>query len=196
LTSRRKWTRIVLVAAGLLFLFLITCIALCWAAYHKWFPFDGWKYIVIHHSASDSGNADGFHRYHLERGIPGGLAYHFVIGNGRGAKDGGITEGHRWTESLAGGHVTLNAWNYNIFGIGICLVGNLEKNRPTNLQWRALIATASQLCEQHGISPENIIGHTTVPWFFKNKKTERTKCPGRFLDIHSLRRNVYQRLKK
>jgi len=153
---------------------------LCWAAYEKWFPFRGWHYIVIHHSASSSGSSQNFHRYHLKRAIPGGLAYHFVIGNGRGAEGGSVVAGHRWTESQAGGHVTLNAWNYNVFGIGICLVGNLDKVRPTTLQWRSLTETVTRLCQEHRISPENIISHTEVPRYWDKAQTERTACNGRY----------------
>jgi hypothetical protein len=190
----RRWKRIVIVSACIPLLVAVIGSVLLWAAYEKWPPFRGWQYIVIHHSASSSGSSQSFHRYHLKKGIPGGLAYHFVIGNGRGAKDGSVVAGHRWTESQTGGHVTLNAWNYNVFGIGICLVGNLDKGRPTTLQWRSLTETVARLCRDHRISPENIIGHTEVPWYWDKDRTEQTACPGRYFDIKSLRRVVNQRL--
>jgi len=64
-----------------------------------------WKYIVIHHSASASGCAAEFDRYHREkRGWENGLGYHFVIGNGSGAGDGQIEIGNRWVKQIDGAH--------------------------------------------------------------------------------------------
>ena len=77
-------------------------------------PAKGWKYIVIHHSASNSGNAQQFHKLHKDKGY-GGLAYHFVIGNGNGAPDGNIHESFRWKEQIIGTHVDINSWYHNIF---------------------------------------------------------------------------------
>jgi hypothetical protein len=167
---------------------------LVWAAYEKWFPFGSWRYIVVHHSATPSGSAASFDDYHRKRGIYGGLAYHFVIGNGRGMSDGSVAEGHRWTRSQAGGHVTPNAWNYNVFGIGICLVGNQEKTSPTVRQWHSLVKLVTRLAREYRIPPENILGHTEVPWYWRSGATERTACPGRHLDLEVLRRQVHKHL--
>ena len=48
-----------------------------------------WRYIVIHHSATASGNAAEFDREHRARGWDG-LGYHFVIDNGVGGPDGRV----------------------------------------------------------------------------------------------------------
>ena len=55
--------------------------------YKKSAKYQGWKSIVIHHSATNAGSVKGFHRYHTQQGW-GGIAYHYVIGNGKGMKDG------------------------------------------------------------------------------------------------------------
>ena len=104
----------------------------------------GWKYIVIHNSATSSGNATSFGAYHTQMGY-GGLAYHFVIGNGRGSRDGQVEEGFRWKQQMSGTHVTVNAWYHNIYGIGICLVGDLERTRPTKKQRHVLKASISTM---------------------------------------------------
>ena len=44
-----------------------------------------WRYIVIHHSATDAGNAGTFDLQHRRRGWDE-LGYHFGIDNGQGAK--------------------------------------------------------------------------------------------------------------
>jgi len=103
-----------------------------------------WKYVVIHHSGTASGNArifDRFHRY--VRGWENGLAYHFVIGNGSDSKDGEIEVGSRWTKQLHGGHV--HSEYLNQISIGICFVGDYDKDRPTARQIACLIELVGYL---------------------------------------------------
>ncbi len=105
--------------------------------YKKTNNYKGWKYIVIHHSATRAGSVKAFHKFHTKQGY-GGIAYHFVIGNGNGMKDGEIQETFRWKQKIAGTHVTVKSWDHNVFGIGICLVGNLEKSPATKAQLKSL----------------------------------------------------------
>ena len=90
-----------------------------------------WRYIVLHHSASASGNydqIDGEHRKIL--GIDG-CGYHFVIGNGSGSPDGQIEVSRRWNNQKQGAH-TRNARTHDAdeYGIGICLVGDFDQQAP------------------------------------------------------------------
>ena len=91
-----------------------------------------WRYIVLHHSASASGNYDEIDREH--RKILGyeGCGYHFVIGNGNGSGDGQIEVAQRWNNQKQGVHCR-NARSHDIdeYGIGICLVGDLDQQPPT-----------------------------------------------------------------
>ncbi|MDR1144649.1 MAG: LysM peptidoglycan-binding domain-containing protein [Verrucomicrobiales bacterium] len=102
-----------------------------------------WKYIVVHHSGSGSGNARIFDYYHRSRGMENGLAYHFVIGNGSESGDGEIEVGGRWSRQLPGGH--LRSDGQNEVAIGICLVGNFDRERPTRKQIAALIELVNYL---------------------------------------------------
>ncbi|KKO18072.1 MAG: N-acetylmuramoyl-L-alanine amidase [Candidatus Brocadia fulgida] len=98
-----------------------------------------WRYIVIHHSASASGSAAQFDKYHREkRRWENGLGYHFVIGNGNGAPDGKIEIGNRWISQIDGAHAGVQ--EYNHYGIGICLVGNFNESYPTAAQMASLSA--------------------------------------------------------
>ena len=90
-----------------------------------------WRYIVLHHSASASGNydqIDGEHRKIL--GIDG-CGYHFVIGNGTGSGDGQIEVAQRWNNQKQGAHCR-NARTHDVdeYGIGICLVGDFDQQPP------------------------------------------------------------------
>ncbi len=95
-----------------------------------------WRYIVVHNSGTRQGNAKAFDYYHRNvRGMPNGMAYHFVIGNGHSSGDGEIEVGSRWTRQIQGGHVHSDYLN-NI-GLGICLVGDFNRDTPTKKQIEA-----------------------------------------------------------
>ena len=157
--------------------------------YNKKKSFRGWKYIVIHHSATDSGNAAAFHKYHTDKGY-GGLAYHFVIGNGKGCKDGKVEVGFRWKKQITGTHCSVRAWEYNIYGIGICLVGNFSVKRPTKKQMKALYKLVLRLMKENDIQISNIVGHKEVVWDSDKEKTEQTSCPGKLFDMNAFRKNL------
>lgn len=96
-----------------------------------------WKYTVVHNSGTRQGNARVFDFYHRHtRHMPNGLAYHFVIGNGSSTGDGQIEIGDRWRRQINGGHVHSDYLN-NI-AIGICLVGDFNRDIPTRAQYAAL----------------------------------------------------------
>ena len=135
-----------------------------------------WKYIVIHHSASVSGNAAEFDKYHREqRGWENGLGYHFVIGNGNGSGDGQIEIGNRWINQIDGAHAGVQ--EYNHYGIGICLVGNFNESSPTPAQMASLSALVAYLQERCHIPSENIIMH---------RHFRQTECPGRNFPYYKL----------
>jgi murein DD-endopeptidase MepM/ murein hydrolase activator NlpD len=138
-----------------------------------------WKYIVAHHSAVKNGNAKSYDSYHRRRGMENGLAYHFVIGNGIDSGDGEIEIGNRWVHQIHGGHVRNPV--YNEHGIGICLVGNFEKTRPTSQQMDAFTSLVSYL------------GYDLLDGDFKftvHKEVDQnhTVCPGRYFPVSSMHR--------
>jgi N-acetylmuramoyl-L-alanine amidase-like protein len=92
-----------------------------------------WRFIIVHNSGTRQGNARIFDYYHRHvRRMPNGLAYHFVIGNGTSSGDGEIEIGNRWTRQINGGHVHSDYLN-NI-SLGICLVGDFNRDQPTKAQ--------------------------------------------------------------
>jgi len=96
-----------------------------------------WRFIVVHNSGTHQGNArifDYYHRY--VRRMPNGLAYQFVIGNGTSSGNGQIEVGNRWVRQIQGGHVHSDYLN-NI-ALGICLVGDFNREHPTKEQLEAL----------------------------------------------------------
>jgi LysM repeat protein len=139
-----------------------------------------WKFIVTHHSGTSTGNAKIFDYFHRRvRGMENGLAYHFVIGNGSESGDGEIETGERWLKQLQGGHVKSDAQNE--VAIGICLVGDFQRDRPTRKQIASLIELVSYLRQKVG-RPE--------PEFFLHRDINiiPTDCPGRYIPAQALYR--------
>ena len=111
-----------------------------------------WRYIVVHNSGTRQGNARAFEYYHRRvRRMQNGLAYHFVIGNGRSSGDGEIEIGNRWTRQINGGHVHSDYLN-NI-ALGICLVGDLKHSPPRARSARSSSAISACASARHAAGP-------------------------------------------
>jgi hypothetical protein len=139
-----------------------------------------WKWIVVHHSATPAGGAAAFDRMHKAKGWDG-LGYDFVIGNGTDTADGQIEVGYRWKQQLTGAHAKTADNSYNEYGIGICLVGNFEVDRPTAAQMASLAKLVGHLSRTYRIAGANVVGHGD---------TKATDCPGRFMNINTVRNSA------
>lgn len=142
-----------------------------------------WKYIVVHNSGSRVGNAHIFDVYHRRvRHMVNGLAYHFVIGNGHGSANGQIEVGHRWTAQLNGGHV---ASDYlNDIALGICLVGDYNRDTPTKAQIIALNELITYLRYRVG----RVQGKESIVKAHKEINPRPTDCPGRYFPYRWMHR--------
>jgi LysM repeat protein len=130
-----------------------------------------WRYIVLHHSGTANGSMQGMDEYHRSRRrMENGLAYHFVIGNGKGMADGSVGVGRRWTTQINGGH--LASESLNEVAIGICLVGNFDKQGPTTKQLASLKALLSALRSRCGLPAAAVKTHQQINPVY-------TRCPGR-----------------
>lgn len=146
-------------------------------------PARDWKWIVIHHSASDSGGALLFDQWHRKRGWDE-LGYHFVIDNGDGLPDGRVEVGSRWYKQKQGAHAKSPTGEYNERGIGICLVGNFEKGQPTEAQLESLAKLTSFLSREYDIPQQRIIGHRDV--------NHTTLCPGKNLSLEQVHDQLFR----
>jgi hypothetical protein len=145
-------------------------------------PLREWKYLVLHHTATATGDVDSIHQIHLRNKDRSGnrwlgIGYHFVIGNGAGMTDGEIAPTFRWHGQLHGAHA--GAREFNDYGIGIVLVGNFAKKPPTAAQLSATKRLVSHLAKEFQIDSSHIIGHGTV---------KATECPGRHFPMDDVRK--------
>lgn len=142
-----------------------------------------WKYIVVHNSGTRQGNARVFDVYHRRvRKMQNGLAYHFVIGNGNSSGNGQIEIGDRWTRQINGGHV---ASDYlNDIALGICLVGDLNRDTPTKDQLGAL----DELCTYLRGRVGKVKGKSAIVLGHKQINPKPTDCPGDRFPLSWLRK--------
>ena len=132
-----------------------------------------WQYVVVHNSGTRQGNARIFANYHRNvRKMKNGLAYHFVIGNGTSSGDGEIEIGPRWTNQINGGHVASDYLN-NI-GIGICFVGDFNRDVPTRAQLASLQELITYLRKRVGRSK----GRVLIVKAHREINPKPTDCPG------------------
>ncbi len=141
-----------------------------------------WYWIVIHHSATPDGGAKKFNDMHKKKGWDE-LGYHFVIGNGTDTRDGQIEVGPRWPKQKWGAHDNAPGNQFNEHGIGICLVGNFDVTRPSAAQIKSLERLVAYLMKTYRIPADRVLGHG---------ETKPTECPGRFLNVASIRRACAQ----
>lgn len=134
------------------------------------YPNRRWTHIIVHHTASDFGNARTIDSMHHDRGFWNGLGYHFLIDNGTVEKfDGQIEVGPRWVKQEVGAHT--KASNMNERGIGISLVGNFSQDLPSEKQMDSLVFLVKTLQSYYHIPNKNVLGHRDVPG-------ANTECPG------------------
>jgi N-acetylmuramoyl-L-alanine amidase len=144
-----------------------------------------WSAIIVHHSATDEGNAAIIDKWHRENNGWNGVGYDFVIGNGTNSGDGEVEPTYRWRDQLTGAHAGGTPGNWaNEEGIGICLVGDFNRSTPTTRQMDSLVRLIRFLQQRYGIPKSRIYGHGSTPG------GHSTDCPGRRFPMSWLKSNL------
>lgn len=126
--------------------------------------------IVVHHSATETGNAACFRVLHRGVNRWSDIGYHYVIGNGSFSGDGEVEKGR--TVPFRGAH----AKGANQDSLGICLVGNFNEEPPSPAQLSSLGTLLQELLQRFGLGKEAITLHRLV-------KGSSTECPGKLLKL-------------
>jgi len=123
--------------------------------------------ISIHCSATPTGSALSYDKYHRLHNHWSEIGYHFVIGNGITADgyikslDGQIEVGrslHKDPAAVRG---------HNSGMIAICLTGS-QFDEFTDKQFSSLRTLLADLSDKYGISEEAIVGHRDFEGVHKN----------------------------
>lgn len=136
-------------------------------------------HIVIHCSAtrdSSSVSWSAIRRYHTKTLRWSAIGYHFGIeqvGNGFEILTGRMPD-------RQGAHCRARGMNRH--AIGICCVGDFDKQIVPSGQWNKCVELVQYLMRQFNIPRENVIGHREV----ESRKT----CPGTLFDIARFRRSL------
>ena len=140
-----------------------------------------WQAIVIHHSATPSGKPDALDALAREQGLKE-LGYHFVIGNGNGMGDGELHVGARWLKQVPGAHAAGSKadW-YNLNSIGVCVIGDGDRQSFTDDQLARLGQLVNSLSRELGIPTEKIVLHREIA---------RTTSPGRLFPENAFRESL------
>ncbi len=143
-----------------------------------------WKYIVIHHTASEWSSLERIDRYHREKfDDPDGIEYHFLIGNGKKRPSGYIELGRWRIQKLA---IHLFKPEGAPQAIAISLVGNLHERKIEDTQYEALLELVAKLMADHDIPPDHVTTHTGVDG-------NLTVCPGKHFPYKRLIKDLEER---
>ncbi|MBV8487850.1 MAG: N-acetylmuramoyl-L-alanine amidase [Planctomycetaceae bacterium] len=143
-----------------------------------------WRYVVLHHSASATGSYSQIDADHRKVLGYDGCGYHFVIGNGTGSGDGQIEVAQRWINQKHGVHCR-NAKNADIdeYSIGICFIGDLDKEPPTPRQLAAAKLLLAYLSKRYEIPRGRIDTHAHLA-------ATPTVCPGKRFPADALQGSI------
>lgn len=129
--------------------------------------------LVIHHSASASGNIETIRQAHVAQNGWKDIGYHDIICNGRGAPDGHISKGRDHDKVGAG------VFGANSGKLHVCLIGNFAKGDPgysgppTKKQLDSLGHWILTNCRRYKVIGTNVKGHKEVA-----VEGHGTLCPG------------------
>lgn len=146
-----------------------------------------WTSIVIHDSGSSADTPESIRDRHTSPPYNlTGLGFHFIIGNGSRMTDGEVYLGYRWMDQLPGAHVAgERGAELNQSSIGICLVGNGDRQPFTPKQLDALAAVVKTLMVELGIPLDAVHLHSEV---------SGSPSPGRLFPAERFREELRRRM--
>jgi hypothetical protein len=109
-----------------------------------------WKYIYIHQSKTAGGNAMNFSK------PSDGWGDHFLIGNGDGCGDGEIQAGQRWNQQMSA-LPPAGAGSIHPACVSICVVGDLDRMKPTAMQMKRLTQLVNALQDRLRVPPAGVL---------------------------------------
>ncbi len=100
--------------------------------------------------------------------------------------NGAIVNGR--PENIQGAH----AKGVSQGSLGVCVVGDFEKETPSQAQISSLVSVLTGWCKAHGLNSKNIYGYFNVPG-----GSTATSCPGKNLksQLAVIKQKVGQKLK-
>ncbi|NOS68133.1 MAG: hypothetical protein HOO67_07300 [Candidatus Peribacteraceae bacterium] len=137
------------------------------------------RLLVVHHTAiavagdkrSGLEKMRALYQYHAQNRGWGDIGYHYVIDD-----QGQIYEGRAGGDFVVGGHVYCN----NVGTVGISLMGNFDKEQPTQDQAKSLQWLLQLLAQKYNIntSRDAVFHGKTLSPIVGHRQLVSTDCPG------------------
>lgn len=137
------------------------------------------KLLVVHHTAiAVNGDARtglermrALYQFHATNRGWGDIGYHYVIDD-----QGQIYEGRAGGDYVVGGHVYCN----NVGTVGVALMGNFDKEQPTQEQTKSLQWLLQLLAQKYQINTsQDVVFHgKSLPTIVGHRQLVSTDCPG------------------
>ena len=147
-------------------------------------------HIVVHHSASADHptfmNFQAIRDYHVKVNGWRDVGYNFVLDRINGRVE--VLVGRTLTED--GAHTI--EMSLNKVGIGICLIGDFDKEVPPSDSLELLARICRSLMDQFGIPPENVVGHWEAQAMGGVPVAKRKTCPGLKFNVDDFRKRIRQ----
>ena len=142
-------------------------------------------YIIVHHSLSKDGkrrNFDAIRKYHMNHNGWTDIGYHYVV-----EKYGkGIMAYYGRPPNVVGAHV--KGMNQNT--LGICVVGNFDRDEVPEDIWEHTIQVVKALQDDYEVLTSHVLGH----WEAQKKqgivKAKRKSCPGKNFNMSKFREDL------
>ncbi|MEM9021186.1 MAG: peptidoglycan recognition family protein [Planctomycetota bacterium] len=133
---------------------------------------EGWRTVYFSDRQSTAARIEQIRNAHVNGNRWGDIGYHYIVD-----RAGRVWEGRAITSQ--GAHVRQN----NEHNLGVLVLGNFDKQSPSDAQYRSVITTVSRLRQIHNINRRNIRSHQEIV---------ATQCPGRVMQqrMDTLRRSV------
>lgn len=128
------------------------------------------QYIVLHHTAvSAEQTLEQLHKYHIEHNGWIGIGYNAVVD-----KAGNIF----WGRGID--YVGAHCKGYNTISIGICAIGNMEKDMMPAAQKESIVELIKEI-KKYYPKADKIVGH---------KQLSATTCPGKNYPLAEIIKSV------
>jgi hypothetical protein len=135
-----------------------------------------YRYIIVHHTASQTGDYQSIKKIHKKERDWHDVAYHLVLNNGSKSKPTGYLEASSRYKKLNHAVATKSLW-YNHHGVHLAIVGNYEQSKPNKIMQQSIVNAIELLKQRFHINNNNILMH---------RDCSATLCPGKHIDNTTL----------
>jgi len=141
-------------------------------------------HIVIHHSLTKDGSVvdyEAIRRYHMETNGWKEIGYHVILEQ----VGGNVLAIMGRLPNEIGAHC--REMHMNVYGIGICLVGNFDAAPPSDSIWKKAQQVVRYFQSLYQIPSHCVVGHREAQIMDPTVGRALKTCPGLLFDMNQFR---------